>query len=86
MMINEFNMLQQLHSMMNKHEKLHKKYDKMKPFINELNCKGIACSSGKDNCKTFEKNIPTVALMVLYVKETDIYPTYILKRNSNHEK
>ena len=84
MMINEFNMLQHLHSIMNKHEKLHKKYDKMKRYITELHCKGIAYSLGKGNCKTFEKNIPTVALMVWYLKETDIYPAYISKRNSNH--
>ena len=34
----------------------------------------------------FEKNNPTIALKILYVKEKEIFPAYILKINSNCEK
>ena len=30
-------------------------------------------SSGKDNCKKFEKNNPKTALTVLHIKEISIY-------------
>ena len=34
----------------------------------------------------FEKNNPTVALNILYIKEKEIFPAYISKINSNCEK
>ena len=36
--------------------------------------------------KTFEKNNPTIALNILYIKEKEICPPYISKINSNCEK
>ena len=36
--------------------------------------------------KTFEKNNPTIALNILYTKEKEMHPAYILKRNSTREK
>ena len=39
-----------------------------------------------DDWKTFEKNNPTIALNVLYVKEKEIYSSYISKHNSTREK
>ena len=33
----------------------------------------------------FEKNNPTVALNVLYVKKRNIYPAYMSNYNLNHE-
>ena len=34
----------------------------------------------------FEKNNPTIALNILYIKEKGIYPAYTSKINSNYEK
>ena len=34
----------------------------------------------------FKKNNPTIALDILYIKEKDICPAYISKRNSNYGK
>ena len=39
-----------------------------------------------DDWKMFEKNNPTIALNVLYIKEKQIYPAYISKHNSTCEK
>ena len=39
-----------------------------------------------DYWKTFEKNNPTIALNILYIKEKEICPTYISKIISNCEK
>ena len=36
--------------------------------------------------KTFEKNNPTIALNILYIKEKEICPSYIPKINSSFEK
>ena len=36
--------------------------------------------------KRFEKNNPTIALNILYIKEKEICPSYIPKINSNFEK
>ena len=58
----------------------------IKPFINNYNSKGINYSSKIDDWKTFEKNNPTIPLTILYIKEKEIYPAYILKINSNCEK
>ena len=42
--------------------------------------------SGKVDWKKIEKNNPTMALNVLYVKKVNIYPAYISKNNLNHEQ
>ena len=39
-----------------------------------------------DDCKTFEKNNPTIALNILHTKEKEICPADISKINSNCEK
>ena len=36
--------------------------------------------------KKIEKNNVTIALNVLYAKKEKIYPAYVSKHNSNHEK
>ena len=46
---------------------------KFKPFVSKYNWKGMTYSSGKDNCKKFEKNNPKTALTVLHIKEISIY-------------
>ena len=58
----------------------------IKPFINKYNWKRINYPSKIDDWKTFEKNNPTIALNILYVKEKEICPAYISKFNSNCEK
>ena len=58
----------------------------IKPFINKYNWKRINYPSKIDDWKTFEKNNPTIALNILYVKEKEICPAYISKFNSNYEK
>ena len=67
-------------------KKIRTEYNKIKPFINKYTWKGVNYPSGKDDWKKFEKNYPTVALLVLDVKDVNIYPAYNLKHNSNHEK
>ena len=42
---------------------------KIKPFINKYNWKGLNYLLGKDDWKKFEKNNPTIADNVLYVKK-----------------
>ena len=34
----------------------------------------------------FQKNNPTIAFGILYIKEKEIYPAYISKHNSTREK
>ena len=62
---------------------------KIKPFINTFTQKGKSYPSGKDDWKQFEVSNPTIPLNVLYVKKTNVYPTYIqmksAKDNSNQE-
>ena len=58
---------------------------KIKPFINKYNWNGIKYPSKIDDWKTFEKNNPTIALKILYIKEKEIYPAYISKHNSTCE-
>ena len=58
----------------------------IKPFINKHNGKGIDYSAKVDVWKTFEKNNPTIALNILYIKEKEICPACISKINSNCEK
>ena len=42
---------------------------KTKSFINKYNCKEINYPLRKDDWKKFEKNNPTIALNVMYVKK-----------------
>ena len=58
----------------------------IKPFINKYNWKGINYPAKIDYWKTFDKNNPTIALNILYIKENNIYPAYISRYNSTHEK
>ena len=48
--------------------------------------KGINHPSKTDDWKTFEKNNPTIALNILYIKEKEICSAYISKINSKCEK
>ena len=58
----------------------------IKPFINTYNWKGINFLSKIDDCEKFEKNNPTIAHNILYIKEKEICPAYILKINLNCAK
>ena len=71
---------------MEKSREISKKISKIKPFINKYNWNGIRYPSKIDDQKTFEKNTPTIALNILYIKEKEIYPDYIRKHNSTREK
>ena len=53
----------------------------IKPFINKYNWKGINYTSKIDDRETFEKNNPTIALNILYIKEKETCPA-----NSNCDK
>ena len=46
----------------------------IKLFINEYKWKGINYPSKIDDRKTFEKNNPTIALNILYIKEKEVCP------------
>ena len=59
---------------------------KINPFINKHNWKGINYLLGKDDWNKLEKNNPTIPHNVLYIKKMNLYPDYISKHNSNHEK
>ena len=52
-------------------------------MINKYSWKEIDYSSEIDDWKTFEKNNSTIAVNILYIKETKICPAYISKINSN---
>ena len=58
----------------------------IKSFTNKYNWDEIKYPSKIDDWKMFEKNNPKIALNVLYTKEMEIYPAYISKYNSSHEK
>ena len=58
----------------------------IKPFMNKYNWKKINYPSKIDDWKSFEKNNPTIARNILYIKEKEIFPAYISKINSNCEK
>ena len=58
----------------------------IKSFIHKYNCKGTNYSSKTEDWKTFEKNNPTIALNILYIKEKETYLAYISKHNSTREK
>ena len=49
------------------------------------NNKWINCPSGNDDWK-FEKNHPTIVLSILYSKKEKIYPVYVSKHSSKHDK
>ena len=46
----------------------------IKPFMNKFNWKGINYPSKIDDQKTFEKNNPTIAINILYIKKKEILP------------
>ena len=58
---------------------------KTKPFINKYEWGGINFPSGKDQ-KELEKNNVKIVVNVLYATKEKIYPVYVSKNNSNHEK
>ena len=58
----------------------------IKPFINKYNWKRINHPSKIDYWETFENNNLTIALNILYIKEKQIYPTYISKHSTIREK
>ena len=62
------------------------KISNIKPFILKYNCKGINYRSKIERWKTFEKNNPTIAVNILYIKEKESYPAYISKYDSTREK
>ena len=55
----------------------------IKPFTNKYKWKLINYPSKIDDWKTFEKNNPTIALNILFIKEKEIRPAYISKINWN---
>ena len=57
----------------------------IKPFIDKYNWKGINYPSKIDDWKTFEKNNPSIALNISYIKEKKS-AVYISKINSNCDK
>ena len=59
---------------------------KIKLFINKYNWEGINFPSVEDDWKKFEKNNVKIALNVLQAKKEKIYPAYVSKHSSNHEK
>ena len=54
-------------------------------ILNKYNWKGRNYPTKIDDWKTFEKNNPTIALNILYIKEKGILPAYISKHNSTRE-
>ena len=52
-----------------------------KSLINKYKWKGINYPSKIDDWKTIEKNNPTIAINILYIKEKEICPAYISKIN-----
>ena len=59
---------------------------KIKPFINKYNWERINYPSENDDWKKNQKNNVTIARNVLYAKKEKIYPAYVSKHSSNHEK
>ena len=62
------------------------RFSNIKPFLNKYNEEGINHWSKIDDSKTFDKNNPTIALNISYVKEKEICPAYISKLNSKCKK
>ena len=61
-------------------EYIYKEYKilRIKPFINKYSWKTINYQSGKDGWRNVQKNNATMALNVLYERETEISPAYVL--------
>ena len=59
---------------------------RMKLFIDKYNWEGINYPSENDDWKKCEENVLTINLNVLYAKKEKIFPAYVSKHNSNHEK
>ena len=60
------------------------KITKIKPFTEKYNWEGIKYPSVKDDWEKMDTNKLKIALHVLHAKE--IYPAYVLKHISKHEK
>ena len=65
--------------------KYHQKISKLRPFINKYDQKGKNYQGRTDDWKRFEKNNPTIAINVSYVKNINIYTAKIAKHNLNNE-
>ena len=65
---------------------IRKVISKIESFIKKHNLKGINHPPGKDDRKSLEKNNPTTAINILYVKNGKTYPVYVSKHNSMCEK
>ena len=63
---------------MKKVNHIHKEIQKLNRL---LNLRGMNYPSKIDDWKMFEKNNPTIAFNILYIKEKEIYPAYISKHN-----
>ena len=46
----------------------------------------VEVSQQKKDWKKFQKNNVAIVLNILYAKKEKIYPAYVSKHNSNHEK
>ena len=71
------------------HEEIKKnprRITKTQSFINKYNWEKINFPSEKDDWKKFENNNVTIALNVLYAKKEKLYPAYVSKYSSNHER
>ena len=69
-----------------RNKKYLQKLTKIKPFVNKYNWEGIKFPSGKDDFNKLEKNNVNIASNVLYITKEKIYPAFLSKHNSNHEK
>ena len=88
MMIDIFNMWQQLCLVIKKLKKNPQGIMKISPFINKYkyNWYQINFQLEKDDWVKLEKVNSTIALNMLYEKEKEICPAYISKYNLTHEK
>ena len=59
---------------------------KVEPFINKYNWNGIKYLTKVDDWKTFEKNILAITLIILYIKQKEIYSACVSKHNPTREK
>ena len=58
-----------------------KEFKILNRFINKYNREAINYPSKLDDWKRFEKNNPAIAFNILYTKENEIVPAYILKHD-----
>ena len=63
-----------------------KRFSNIKQFISKYDWKEIKYPSKTDDGKTIQKNDPTIALNILYIKEKEICSAYISEINLNFEK